>query len=101
MDAEAKQNNISAGTVVKRSDDQEFSSIDGEVIMLSLKKGEYYALNSVASDIWNLLDKPVSVEDLIRKLMGEYDVEYEPCRQDTLRCLDDFLEKAIIQIIRD
>jgi len=99
MNRHSEKINISVNSVVIRKVEQEFSELDGEVIMLSLKKGEYYALNSVASAIWNLIGEPVKVETLITSLMKEYDVEYEKCKEDTLKCLQDFNERSLLEII--
>ncbi|MDF1572513.1 MAG: PqqD family peptide modification chaperone [Bacteroidales bacterium] len=93
-----KTEKLSVNSVVQRNPAQEFSKIDEEIIMLNVNKGEYYALNDVASRIWEMIDTPVQVNDLLNKLIEEYEIDTQTCQQDTLRCLEDFRNKSIIII---
>lgn len=88
---------ITLESILQRDPDQEFSMIDDEVVMLSLKNGEYYALNSVASRIWELIEKRKSVKELTEVLVEEFEVDEETCLRDTLECLTDFREKKLIK----
>ncbi len=87
---------ITLESVVQRDPGQEFSMIDDEVVMLSLKNGEYYALNSVASRIWEIIEQGTAVKQITEILMKEFEVDEETCLNDTLECLYDFREKELI-----
>ena len=91
-----KKEEITMDTVVQRDPEQEFSMIDDEVVMLSLKNGEYYALNSVASRIWEIIEKPKNVNEITKMLIEEFEVDEKTCKNDTLECLYDFKVKEII-----
>lgn len=95
------KNTITQETILKRNPEQLFSIIDGEVVMLSIKNGEYYNLDYVGSNIWEFLEKPCSFENLIGKLMDNYEVNKETCISDTLAFIEESIEKKIIEIIRD
>ncbi len=101
MNLKEKINHITLETIVQRDPEQEFSFIDDEIVMLSLKKGHYFTLNPVASKIWGYLEKPIRVEDLIGKLLTEYNVEIEECREDTLECIMDLEQKSLLKKIFD
>ena len=88
---------ITLNTVVQRDPAQEFSKIDDEVVMLSLKNGEYYALDPVGSRIWELLEKPQSVQDLIEKLIEEFDVNEEVCKKETVHYLCELKNKELLK----
>lgn len=51
-----------------------------ELVMMDVQKGKYFSLNSVATFIWDLLEQPLSIEELCERLMNEYEIEYEECR---------------------
>ena len=91
-----KKEEITPERIVQRDPDQEFSMIDDEVVMLSLKNGEYYALNSVASRIWEIIEKRKTVKEITGILMEEFEVDEATCLKDTLECLYDFREKELI-----
>lgn len=92
----SKKEEITMESIIQRDPEQEFSMIDDEVVMLSLKNGEYYALNSVASRIWEIIEKGTAVKEIAEILMEEFEVDETTCQQDTLECLYDFREKELI-----
>lgn len=50
-----------------------------ELVMMDLDQGKYFSLNPVATRIWDLLEKPLSADELCIVLIDEYDVEPERC----------------------
>jgi len=75
------------------------SKIGDEVVMLDMASGFYFGLNSVASVIWQKLEKGISFDALIGQLMEEFQVERALCEQDTKELIDQLLEKKIIRIV--
>ncbi len=91
---------IGDNTFLRRNPDIVFSEVDGEVVMLSVKNGEYYNLNEVSSDIWQELKESRSFKDLVIQLQAAYDVSYEACEEETRSFLEQTIEKGIIEIIK-
>jgi len=75
-----------------------FNELDGEVVMMNLEKGEYYGLNPVASRIWELLADAMTLENLLNKLVEEFEVNFEQCQADTEGFIVDMIEKKMIEI---
>ena len=92
------KNNISAESIVIQIEDIVASDIDDEKVMMSVEKGQYYSLDPVGSRIWELLDKPVKVTDLIDALLLKYDVDRETCERDVLAFLEELREDGILQV---
>jgi hypothetical protein len=91
-----KQSPIASNQLLQRQPDMVFSHIDGEVVMMSIETGEYYGLNPVASRIWELLEMPHTLHQLIDKLMQEFDIDKATCRNDVMPFLDRLMEKKLI-----
>jgi len=91
-----KKTEIGPDTVLQRKPGLLFNEIDGEVVMLSIENGEYYGMDKVGSRIWNLLEEPMSFSALVEKLMEEYEVEKEQCKEEALIYLDDLLKKKLL-----
>ena len=98
MKRRKEQPEITLDTVVQRDPDQEFSMIDDEVVMLSLKNGEYYSLNYVASSIWSIINSPIYVKDILNNLLTQFEVDYETCKTQTIHCLVDFYSRSLLLI---
>ena len=73
------------------------STIDDEVVLMSIKEGFYYSLEPVASRIWTLLsDKPASIEELTDILTEEYEVDRETCLNDVRGFIEDMFSNKLI-----
>jgi hypothetical protein len=90
---------ITAETIISRRRDIVASDIDGEVVMMSIEKGNYYGLDLIASRIWELTEKPLKVTDLIGILTEEYEVTREDCEKDVLAFFNDLLSEKLIEIV--
>ena len=55
------------------------SEVHGEVIALDIDQGQCYGLNSVGSRVWQLLESPVSLEEMVDTLTSEYEVSRAEC----------------------
>jgi hypothetical protein len=85
-------------TIVKRNPEMVTSTIDSEIVMMSIDNGEYYGLDEIGSRIWELLEDPITVEKLASDLLVEFEVEEETCYADTLDFLNDLIEKKLVFI---
>ena len=83
-------------TLITRNPDQVFSEIDGQVVMLNVKKEAYFTLNDVGSSIWKEIEHPRALEDIISYLTDEYEVSYEKCRDEIIPFLNELLQSGIV-----
>jgi hypothetical protein len=90
---------ITIETVINRSPEVVASDIDGEVVMMSIEKGQYYGLDLIASRIWELLGTRIKVADLIGILTEEYEVTRDACERDLLPLLNDLLAEKLVVIV--
>ncbi|CAN5126073.1 PqqD family peptide modification chaperone [soil metagenome] len=84
-------------TLIKRSEHPLSSPIADELVMFDTQGGKYYGLNEIATEIWNRLEKPLSIGQLCNSLTKEFDVGTEQCRKEVLEFLPKLLEKGLIK----
>jgi hypothetical protein len=89
---------ITPDTLLQRKPGMLFNEIDGEVVMLSIENSEYYGMDKVGSRIWQLLESPLQLKELINKLMDEFDVAEEKCRKETLDFVKKMTEKKLLNL---
>jgi len=78
---------------------QAFSCIlDDEVVVLGIKDGVYYGLDSTGSFIWNLIQEPIKIGEIRDAILEKYEVEKEICEADLLSFLQDLLEKGLLEV---
>lgn len=93
-----KEKNISTESIVNRIEDIVASDIDDEKVMMSVEKGEYFGLDPIGSRVWELVEKPIKVSELIDALLLKYDVDRETCERDILAFLEELHESGILQV---
>lgn len=87
--------------MVKASQEQVFADVEGETILLNLSTGKYFSLNPVGSSIWELVQQPISIEQITDGIMEEYEVEKEHCRADVIRLIGKLLDAGLIDVLEE
>lgn len=81
----------------ERNPDLVWTDVDGETVMLSIARGEYFGLGGAGSRIWEELAVPVTVDEICKRLVVEFDVDVDICRADLTAFLDEVLEADIVR----
>ena len=84
-------------TVLSRRAGLMTADMNGSAVMMDIMPGKYYNLGEVGGRIWELLEEPVSVAALVRKLADEYDVSAAQCRADIAPFLNTLLERGLVE----
>ncbi|MCS0788056.1 lasso peptide biosynthesis PqqD family chaperone [Cytobacillus firmus] len=75
------------------------SDMGGEKVMLSVKNGKYYNLGKVGGEIWDLLDGPIEVNQMVSALMSIYEVQQEDCEEQVISFLNHLYNEGLIEIV--
>lgn len=90
---------ISADTIISRNESKFLSnSLGDEIVMMNLDSGDYWGINSVGSDIWNLLEQPIAVSDLVKKIRTIYDVDEDQCLAEVNLFLTKMMERDMLVV---
>lgn len=73
--------------------------IDDEVIILDSNTQEYFTINQVGKDIWELLSKELTLEEVVTELMEIYDISKEQLETDVKNFIEALNQKGLIKII--
>lgn len=74
------------------------SKMDDEVVMMSIEKGNYYGLNPVAAEIWEMLAAPMTIQAICDRLMEEFDVEQKKCYNEVLVYVEKLGNEGLIVV---
>lgn len=84
--------------LIKRTSNVLSNRLDNEIVMMSAENGEYYGLDPIATRIWELIEKPIAIIELVGQLTNEFDVKAEECSKDVLDFLQKLKEKNLIEL---
>ena len=87
---------LTENTFIKRNDNILASDLDGEKVMMSIQKGEYYGLGKTGTFIWDHIENSISINDLITLITDKYNVTREQCLEDIVPFLTNLIEKELI-----
>jgi hypothetical protein len=90
---------VRIGDRISRSEDLMFSQLGDEIVIMSIEKGRYFALDDVAARIWTLMEQPIIVHDLCEGLLAAYDVKADECVADTLELLQRLNHHGLIRVV--
>jgi len=71
-------------------------ALHDQLVMMDIQQGKYFALNPVATRIWELLETPLNLEALCEKLLDEFDVTPEQCRLDVQEHLAEMQKLGLV-----
>ena len=74
------------------------AELDGEVCLFDPVAAAYFNLNSTGSTIWNLLETPLTYDEILGVLLATYPVEAEMCRDQCLHFFTQALELGLLQL---
>ena len=83
-------------TLLSRREGLMAADMNGSAVMMDIMTGKYYNLGEIGGRIWALLEEPMTLTALIKKLTDEYDVSAERCRADMLPFLEKLLERGLL-----
>lgn len=64
------------------------TEIDGEIVLISIKDGRYFGLDSVGSEIWRRLANPKQVDVLCGELKDHFDGDPATIEQEARAFID-------------
>lgn len=89
---------ISKFQVVSQVGGNVVSDMAGEKVMLSIHNGKYYNLGKIGGDIWEYIQEPITVQDLIASLTERYDVADATCGEQVLTFLSHLIDEGLVQV---
>jgi len=83
-------------TMIRAAESQVSCDLAGEAVVLSLESGTYYGLNPVAARIWELVQEPRSVRELVDQLVQEYEVDADACATESVELIEQLAEWDLV-----
>src|SRR5262245_8457943 len=89
---------LTLNSIVQRDPEVIFSEADQDLIMVSIATGCYYGLSDVAREVWDAIESPKRVSDLVGGLTKSYNVNSSLCEEQTLSFLQTLLDEGLLQV---
>ena len=70
----------------------------GEIVIVNLSNGVYYGLDGVGYRVWDMIQKPITIEALRDSLAQEYDVEPECAEADLMAFFEKLEAEGLVTV---
>lgn len=58
------------------------TELQGEIVLLSLEEQSYFGLRATSHRIWQMLEQPCTLEQILETLLSEYEVDRAQCERE-------------------
>lgn len=72
------------------------ANMDGELVMMSIERGEYFGIGGVGTRLWELLAEPTTIEQLVAAICAEYDIDESTCQTDIIAFIEQLLSNELV-----
>ncbi len=73
--------------------------VQGESVLLSIDNGMYYGLNDVGTKAWKYLTDTGDVDDAVKGILTEYEVDESTLRADLNAFVQDLLRNELADVV--
>jgi hypothetical protein len=93
-----KTDMLTLHSIVQRDPEVIAAEADQDLIMVSVATGNYYGISDVAREIWDAIESPKRISDLVDDLTASYQIDSFSCEAQTLSFLEALLDEGLLQV---
>ena len=84
--------------IVSVSPHQVYTTLGNDAVVLELQAGNYFGMNDVGTAVWNFLQKPREVSDIIEHIVDNYEVPADQAEVEILSFLQNLVDKGLATV---
>lgn len=73
--------------------------LNSDLVALDAAGGAYFGFNTVATEIWRMLDQPVTVRQICSRLLARYQVDPQVCEAEVQALLADMRREGLLETV--
>ena len=85
-------------STVRVTPDVLHQELGGETVLLNLANESYFGLDEVGTRVWQVLGETHSANDVVTRLLAEFDVTVDQLRQDVERLITELADAGLVSV---
>ena len=85
---------------IATSKDALWCDLKGEAVILHMSSGVYFGLEGVGFDVWQLIQTPRTVAEVVADLRSRFDVSPHICEERTVSFVDDLAQHNLVVVTK-
>jgi hypothetical protein len=86
------------GAAPRIADDVVYREHEGALVLTSLSAGGFVRLDDIGREIWTALADGLDVDAIVERLVAQYEVPADACREDVLAFVADLAGRQLVSI---
>lgn len=83
--------------MISRNPSVLWTELDQQLVLLNLERNRYFEASGVGGVIWQLLEQPRSLAELVEHLVANYRVDAASCEADVRGFVDELSAAGLLQ----
>ena len=75
-----------------------FTEVQGELTLLDPRSSVYYGLNRVGTFVWRAIATPLSLREVVKRVVERFEVSAEQAEKDVLALAEDLRHRGLIRV---
>ncbi len=89
---------VTLSSVVEAKSEPLAAPLAGGLVILQVETDRYYNLNELGTEVWQLIQQPVTVAEIVERVTATHDVDAARCEADILALLQDMAQAQLITV---
>lgn len=90
---------LSQQDVISANEQQVAAKVmDGEAILINLSTGAYYSMSTTGGFIWSLIERRISIDNIITAVTNQYEVDRPRAVADILRLGEELRTEGLVAV---
>ena len=86
-------------TIVERNETELISTrLGDDMVLMNTNSGDYVGMNAVGTDMWQLLAAPLSIDEILSRIVNMYDVDEQYGKEKLNAFIQLMLERKVLVI---
>jgi hypothetical protein len=82
-----------------RASNTSSESLHNELMLIDKDKASDFEFNPIANSIWDLLEKPLTLDELCVNIMEKFENETEQCIEEVEELISEMAKLGVVQVI--
>jgi len=72
--------------------------VDDEMVILDTRSENYFGLDEVGTSIWQAMQEKETLQDVLKVLLEEYEVEEDVLKKDLFEFIEKLLKSGLVKV---
>lgn len=89
---------IELATSIVRTEGMMTAPVDNEIVILNMKGNNYISLDAIGRRIWEIIETPITVDNVCDQLEQEFDGTRDQITADVIAFLEELEREGLVRV---